>query len=176
MIAATDVEERGAPIGTMEEEPVAEERRARAGAAGSEMAGGSRRDSPCDRRACIPQELLETLRPNLNPRDGSLREARVRPGKSKVPWPQLPEMVTTGGMAPEMRPETELTEEQWSPGSFRNLGTAVRCTQEVPRYTPETEKMWAAVLLENKDWNRYAIKWTRTCWRPRGDPVGSRRS
>ena len=133
-----DAEERGALIGTMEEEPVAEERRARAGAAGSEMADGSRRASPCDRRACTPQELLETLRPNLNPRDGSLREARARPGRSKVPWPRLPEMVTTGGM--EMRPETELTEEQWSPGSFRNLETAVRCILEVPRYMHAMEK------------------------------------
>ena len=131
-----DAEEKGALIGTMEEggtreEPVAEERRARVGAAGIETGGDSRRDSPCDRRVCIPQELLETLRPNLNPKNGKLREARVRPGRSKALWPQLSETVTTGGMAPERRPETKLTEEQWSPGSFRNLETAVRCTQEV---------------------------------------------
>ena len=104
MIAAMDAEERGALIGTMEEEPVAEEKRARAGAAGSETADGSRRASPCDRRACTPQELLETLRPNLNPKDGSLREARARPGRSKVLWPLLSETGTTGRIVLPNRP------------------------------------------------------------------------
>ena len=86
-------------------------------------------------------------------------------------------MVTTGGMVPEIHPEKGLTEEleRWSPGSFRNLGTAVQCTQEVPRCMPETEKTWAVVLQENRDWNRYVINEDKTCRRPKRDLVGRRR-
>ena len=175
-----DAEEKGALIGTMQEgrtreEPVAEEKEARAGTAGIETGGDNLRDSPCDRRVCTPQELLETLRPNLNLKNGKLREARVRPGRSRVLWLQLSETVTTGGTAPAKYPETRLTEEQWSPGSFRNLVTAVLCTPGVPRYTLVMEKKWAAVLLENKDWNQYAINEGKTYQRPRGDLVGHRR-
>ena len=84
-----DAEEKGALIGTMEEggtreEPVAEERRARAGAAGTETGDDRRRGSPRDRRVCIPRELLEMPQANLNPKNGSLRGVRMMRGRSKA--------------------------------------------------------------------------------------------
>ena len=90
MTAATDAEAKGARTGMMEgegtkDEPVAEEKRAQAEVAGSETAGDSRTDDLCDRRVCIPQELLETSRSNLRLKDGSRPEARAQPGILKAP-------------------------------------------------------------------------------------------
>ena len=86
----TDAEERGARTGMMEGEgtkdgPVAEERRARAEAAGSETADDSPIDALCDRRVCIPPELLETPRSNLRLKDGGRPEARTQPGRLRAP-------------------------------------------------------------------------------------------
>ena len=85
-IAAMDAKPEGALIGTMEEEgtreePVAEERRARAGAAGTVRRHGSLRSS----RACTPRGLLEMSRVNLSPKNGRLLEVRRMRGKSKAP-------------------------------------------------------------------------------------------
>ena len=88
-IAAMDAKPEGALIGTMEEEgtreeQVAEEKRARAGTAGTETGDDRRHGSLRGRRACIPRELLEMPRVNLNPKNGRLRGVRMMRGRSKV--------------------------------------------------------------------------------------------